>query len=244
MRHELDSPSQTRLCLIGGFALLERSRLLPVPAACQRVLASVALSGRAILRLRVAALLWPDSPEARATAGLRSTLWRLRRIRPGILISTGQHLILDPALDVDVHRLSAEATRLRCAEFTHVDSGAVSHFLGDLLPDWYDDWVLMERERFRQVRLHALEHLCRLLIEAGRTGEAIDAGLAAVAGEPLRETAQIGLISAYLAEGNRCEALRQYERYRALLRRELGLEPSMELREVVRSVTRPVVTPA
>jgi DNA-binding SARP family transcriptional activator len=86
--------------------------------------------------------------------------------------------------------------------------------------------VLLERERFRQLRLHALERLCDRLTAQGRFAEATEAGLAAVAGEPLRESAHRALIRAYLAEGNPGEAVGQYERLRALLRDELGVSPS------------------
>ena len=57
-------------------------------------------------------------------------------------------------------------------------------------------------------------------------GSAVQAGLAAVAGEPLRESAHRILIEAYLAEGNVAEAIRQYASYRHTLYDELGVEPS------------------
>ena len=83
----------------------------------------------------------------------------------------------------------------------------------------------LDRERFRQIRLHLLETLCEELLEAGRYAQAIEAGYAAVCGEPLRESAYRALIRAHLAEGNTSEAIRQYERFRELLKRELDLEP-------------------
>ena len=98
---------------------------------------------------------------------------------------------------------------------------------GDVLPDWYDDWIVIQRERFRQARLHALR-LRRTLVHRGRYESAIDVGLAAVAGEPLRESAHRAVILVHLAEGNRSEALRQYELCRRLLKEQLGLEPSPE----------------
>ena len=97
---------------------------------------------------------------------------------------------------------------------------------GDLLPGWYEDWVVTEREHFRQLRLHALEQLCEQLTDDGRFGQAVEAGLAAVSGEPLRESAHRVLIRAYLQEGNRAEAIRQYSACRDVLRRELGIDPS------------------
>ena len=85
---------------------------------------------------------------------------------------------------------------------------------------------MLERERLRQLRIHALEALSVRLRDQGRFAEAIDAALSAVAAEPLRESAQITLIESYLAEGNVSEAARQSESYRVLLDVELGLEPS------------------
>ena len=107
----------------------------------------------------------------------------------------------------------------------------------DLLPDWYDDWLAFERERFRQLRIHALESLCERLIALERFGEAIETGLAVVTAEPLRESAHRILIRIHLAEGNGAEALGQYRRFRALLHDELGLEPSPEMRTLVAAVT-------
>jgi DNA-binding SARP family transcriptional activator len=89
--------------------------------------------------------------------------------------------------------------------------------------------VVVERERFRQLRLHGLESLCGRLTKSRIFAAAVEAGLAAVAAERLRESGQRVLIEAHLAEGNTVEALRQYRRFRALLRAELGLEPSPDL---------------
>jgi len=98
----------------------------------------------------------------------------------------------------------------------------------DLLPDWSEDWVLMERERYHQLRLRALEALCRRLSAKGRFGQAVQAGLAAVSGEPLRESARRALIEAHLAERNLAAALREYEAFGQLLQSELGIGPSVD----------------
>ena len=102
-----------------------------------------------------------------------------------------------------------------------------------------DDWALIERERCRQLRLNALEELCACLTTDGRTREAVVAGVAAVAGEPLRESAHDVLIRAHLAAGNAGEALREFRLYRALLRDALGLSPSPRLGALVGQM-RPV----
>ena len=96
----------------------------------------------------------------------------------------------------------------------------------DLLPGFYDDWVLMERERIRQRILHALEALSENLTAAGRFADAIEAAMLATSAEPLRESAQRTLIRAHVAEGNLTEACRSYRAYHELMHRELGVTPS------------------
>ena len=103
----------------------------------------------------------------------------------------------------------------------------------DLLPGWYDDWALVERERIRQRLLHALEALSRQLVRLRRCAEAVDVAMMAVSSDPLRESAQRALIEAHLAEGNLVEGRRSFEAYRELLARELGTEPGQELAAMV-----------
>jgi DNA-binding SARP family transcriptional activator len=109
----------------------------------------------------------------------------------------------------------------------------------DLLPDWYDDWVLIEAEGWRQLRLHALEALAGRLIAVGRCGEAVGAAGAAVRADPLRESASAALIQAHLAHGNQAEAVREFTRYRTLLATELGLAPTPRLHGLLKDLQSP-----
>src|SRR5262249_6781639 len=104
---------------------------------------------------------------------------------------------------------------------------------GELLPEVDDDWIVIERERFRQLRLHALERLCELFRDSGRFAEAAAARLAAIGTHPLRPSAHPGLIPTSIAEGNVGEAARDYRFYRDLAREKLGIEPSPHLRGLV-----------
>ena len=108
---------------------------------------------------------------------------------------------------------------------------------GQLLPDWYEDWVEIERERLRELRSHALEALCHRLTTAGRFGEATEAGLAAVRDEPLRESAHRVLIGVHLAEGNRAAALHQYRAFALLLHEEVGMSPTSRMEQLMESIT-------
>ena len=96
--------------------------------------------------------------------------------------------------------------------------------------------VCWPRERYRQLRLHALEDLCADRRSASRYSDALRLGLVAVQSEPLRETAHRQVIEVHLAEGNAGEALRQYDAFRRLLHAELGLPPSPAIRRLVDGV--------
>ncbi len=172
---------------------------------------------------------------------LRSTLWRLRQPGLAVVERRGDQLALGSAVSVDVHRLADLARRILVDAAPDLDPEQVDGLsrAGDILPDWSDEWVLVERERFRQLRLHALERLCAELARAGRYGRAVEVCLAAVSGEPLRESAQRELIQVHLAEGNRIEALRQFEAYRRLMSDELGLEPSPQMLELIGDLVGP-----
>jgi hypothetical protein len=102
-----------------------------------------------------------------------------------------------------------------------------------LLPGWYDEWIISERERLRQRLLHAMESVVRRLISRGLFADAVDVAMTAVGAEPLRESAQRVLIEAHLAEGNFVEARRAYMAYDKMLAAELGVSPGAELAEMV-----------
>jgi DNA-binding SARP family transcriptional activator len=225
---------RTRLSLLGGFQLAESDQPIPLTMMAQRLLAFLALSKRPVRRSSLGGILWPDTSEERAQANLRSALWRLHRDGLDLVLTNGDHASLAGEISIDVLEMIDAAHRL-LDPMPKTEPSAMdpTMFAGDLLPDWDDDWVLVERERLRQLRLHALETLCTEFVRAGRFGAAVVAGLTAVTDEPLRESAHHALITAHLAENNRDEALRLYERYRSRLLRELGLEPSPQLRGLV-----------
>jgi DNA-binding SARP family transcriptional activator len=206
--------------------------------SAQRLLAFLALRGRPIQRVYVAGSLWLDATEDRSGASLRSVLWRLHRPGLELVEATVTHLGLARDVIVDIRRTTSIADRLLnhpddCSD----DDWDDAPFNGELLPDWDEDWVLLEQERWHQLRLHVLEAICERMIEIGRFGQAVDAGLSAVRGEPLRESAHRVLIKAHLAEGNPCEAIGQYRRYRRILHDELGLQPSRQLTDLMQGLT-------
>jgi DNA-binding SARP family transcriptional activator len=227
----VDGPAPARVGLLDGFTL-ERSRdgvhtvVEDLPRCAQRLIAHLGLCGRPH-RAAVAGELWPDVPEGHAHGSLRSALWRVQVVAPGLVDASGGSLELAVGVQVDVWELRAWAQRTLDPDTDVAGATAPGPALaGELLPGWYDDWVVLERERLRQLRLHALEVLAGTLARAGRHGEAVQAACAAVHAEPLRESAHRALIRVHLADGDVAEAERAYRCFRDLLAHELGVAPT------------------
>jgi DNA-binding SARP family transcriptional activator len=225
------------LQLLDGFQLAHRGgSAIRLPATCERVLAFLALHEHPVRRCVIAGSLWPDTSESRSSGSLRSALWRMSSAAESAIDAVGSQLSVAPLVAVDVQDLIEAARRLRSGRLPADAASLIVRFEGELLADWYDDWIVLNRERWRQIRLHALESLADMLRRSGDCSTAAEAGLAAVRVDPLRETAHRTLIETYLTEGNRSEALRQYRVYEAIMHDELGLEPSSLLSALVGTV--------
>ena len=221
------------LSLLGGFRLEDGGAVRDLPARMQGVLAFLAVRGP-ISRTAVAGTLWPAVAEERALASLRTAIWRLGQRDPGLATVVGDCLALSARVGVDVQVLRSHALRLLTpGPVRDADLRLPPLINAELLPGWYEDWVLSERERLRQLCLHALEALSELLILRNRYAEALEAALEAVRSEPLRESANRAVVAVHLAEGNVVEALRHYEQFRSLLALELHVEPSERLMAMV-----------
>ena len=208
---------------------------LDLPDGAGRLLVHVALSGSRVSRRSAAGALWAIGNDVRAAGNLRSALWRLRSSGIDLIRCDKQSLWLAEHTEVDVTLVNDWAERLINGRYRPEDLD-VGGWRGDplsLLPGWYEDWVIFAREQLRQRWLHGLEALSRCLVQERRHPQAVDAALAVVAMDPLRESAQRVLIEAHLAEGNLAEARRSFRLYGERVRRELGVAPSRELRALL-----------
>lgn len=228
-----------RLRLLNGFGLTAGAAAVVLPLSAQRVLAFLALHAGSVQRTFVAGSLWLDRPEDRAHANLRTALWRLRACGFPLVETCGLQLRLvdDVVIDVRSAEFKARAALAACGDAIELEAAA---FTTDLLPDWYDDWLVLERERYRQVRLRTLDALCERLTAAGRFDEALEAGMSSIACEPLRESAHRAVVRLHLAEGNVGEALRQYTLCARLLRESLGIAPSASMEALVARSPTPI----
>lgn len=229
-------PPEDRISLriLGKFDLtVWPGRPIPLGTTSQRLLTLIALRSGGVPRAQAAGTLWPNNRSSRAAANLRSVLWRLQQTCGEVIDASFHDLRLAPCVTVDIHRSTRVAYELLDPS---VDMGPEAlrqamqtNFYDDVAPDTGDDeWLSAERERFSQLRVHALESLASRLIKVGWHGPAIEAALGATRADPFRESAYRLLVQAHLAEGSWFEARRQHNAYRELLRAELGLTPSDE----------------
>ncbi len=258
--------------LLPEFELSCAGATVPVANSSRRLLAFRARHDKPVRRLFASGSLWPHATEQRASACLRTAIWRAPapRDKPPVTVSA-THVGLDPGVRVDYREIVAQAAALLDG---HPSPGSgqaqagpdvpghpgpsnpgpsnpgpsnpglsdrpspldnpgpwalLMSAPGELLPGWYDEWVTVERERYRQLRLHALEEVCDRLLRHGQYPQALMVVLAAVSGEPLRESAHRLVVRAHVGEGNISEAVRHYHHYTAMLRAELGVTPTHEM---------------
>jgi DNA-binding SARP family transcriptional activator len=226
-----------RLQLLDGFALTRGDAGVDLPPATQHLVAFLAVSNRAVNRAQIAGTLWDSVSDLRAAGNLRSTIWRLRQLELDLIHSSGVYLSVAAGVAIDIRELERLGRTVMdpSADVASLELERLP-LKGELLPGWSDEWVLLERERQRQISLHVLDTLCHRWTAEKQYDKAVRAGLAAVAGEPLRESSNRALIIAFLAEGNPTEAIRHFNIYRRVLRNELDLEPSVRFLELIKSL--------
>ena len=237
-----------KLTLFGGFeATLTSGDVVPLPTKkAQALVAYCALKpGQAHRREKLAALLWGDTREKNARNSLRQTLFLLRaalgRVRPNALRVNGDTIAIVPhAVEVDVHhfeRLVRDAAPPALEQ-------AVTLYRGDLLEGFvvdeapFEQWLLDERERLKELALEALARLLRHQIAVAATAAAVQTARRLLSLDPLQEAVHRALMRLLALSDRREAALRQYEICVGLLRRELGLEPERETRELYEQIVR------
>ncbi|HSF02437.1 MAG TPA: BTAD domain-containing putative transcriptional regulator, partial [Solirubrobacterales bacterium] len=197
--------------LFGGLSVSLRSGApLPLPTRkAQALLAYLAVRpGQAHPRAKLATLLWGDAPDEQAHHRLRQTLFDLRKAlpttRPGCLVADARSLALSAsAVDVDVTSFERLVTRATPAALAQ----AATLYRGDLLEGLavkepgFEDWLVVERERLRELALSAIGKLLVHHVEAGPDERAIQTAMRLLALDPLREEAHRGLMRLFARQG-------------------------------------------
>jgi DNA-binding SARP family transcriptional activator len=229
--------------LLGQFRVTVDGHPVSIPARpTQLLLAWLALhAGTPQPRELLADRLWPGSSAENGRANLRHALWQLRgAIEP----DSGQrqaYLIVDPhtitfdlhsdyALDVDA--LVRERPNWSTAELL----AAASAYGGELLPGFYESWVVLERERLAVSHARRMAALLDRLAGEARWDEVVNWAEVWIALGDTPEPAYRALMRAHAARGDASAAMAAYQRCREALRQELAVEPSAETRRLADSL--------
>jgi DNA-binding SARP family transcriptional activator len=207
-----------RVTVLGSFTLTSRGTAVPLGVDARRLVAYLAVHPRPQERTALAADLWPGTAADAAARLLHDAIAAVDV--PGLLTADGPTLAL--AADVRVDLADAMGLVRAMPEIPVDDTPDMALLAADILPGWTASWIAVERERFRQLRLHAVEERSLRLSAAGRHAEAVALAESAVRAAPSRESARRALIEAHLAQGNIAAAIAQYDDYRELLRSSVG----------------------
>jgi DNA-binding SARP family transcriptional activator/predicted ATPase len=243
------SPTMPRftLALLGGLrGRRDASTPLTLPTRkTQALLAFLAVPpGRAHPREKLAGLLWGGMPEAQARRSLRQALFTLRKAMgadPRAVLIDGETVALNPVcVKVDVVEFERQIADGTPAALER----AIALYRGDLLEGLslqeapFEEWLLAERERLRELALAALAKVLRHQRDAGATEAALQTALRLLALDPLQEPVHRAVMRLYVQLGRRGSALRQYQVCLGILQRELGVEPESTTKQLYRDVLR------
>src|SRR5262245_29609254 len=238
--------ARLHLILRGGLlAPIQDEPLTPTTKKTQALLAYLALPvGHAHQRDKLATLLWGGTPDVSARNSLRQALFVLRRAlasNDDVLRIEGDRV----ALDCDGVEVDAMAFERAVVDGTPAAlANAANLYQGDLLAGLavaetpFEEWLLAERERLREL---ALEGFAKLLVcqrSAGSLEGAIRTALRIAALDPLQESVHRTLMRLYVQSGRRGAALRQYQQCVSTLQREVEAEPEAETKALYSDILR------
>ena len=226
------------LNVLGGFALSGPDG--PIAIAGKKhaaLLAFLACTHQKHSREKLAALFWGDHDEAAARQSLRQALVSLRRLLGDEAIVSQSDVISlsDGSITSDVVMFEA----LVADGSGEALDRANELYKGSLLEDFilenqeWEDWLSAQRQRVESLALDALIDRGESLLQESRGADALALAQRAVAIDAFREDAHRLAIRAAIADGRRSQALRLYQQFADVLRRELDLEPDAETRKLI-----------
>ncbi|MBI5651861.1 MAG: tetratricopeptide repeat protein [Chloroflexi bacterium] len=230
-----DAPGQVSkpLCvyLLGAFRVERGTKTIRFPARkVESLFAFLALHPEPHPREKLSALLWGDSTDEQARHSLRTALASLRKeLGDAVLIADRESVQINPGFSMWVDAREISDFRFQISDWTSQQSEILNLKSEiDLLPDFYDDWILPERERLRAIFLDALLQLAQAHREKSDYTRAMEIAQKILAHDPANEKAYQHLIFCLAATGDRIGALKQFDACEKKLRDELGVEPSPE----------------
>ncbi|GIV64417.1 MAG: transcriptional activator [Bellilinea sp.] len=202
---------------------------------------------RWLLRDQIVDLLWPELDGESAVRDFKVALNALNRTiepqrpREAIPFFVRRHenaYGINPQARVVVD--ADEFERLAANNLNHEESlrQALDLYQNDYLHECcYEDWSSIERERLRQVYFDVVQRLGELLGVQGRWDEVIAVCNTALMRDHTWEPGYRLIMRAYAARGNQAQVIQTYQRCWKILWEELGVEPSLETRDLLRRLT-------
>ncbi len=182
-------------------------------------------------RERLAGLLWPNSIESNARKNLRQALWQLRNaIGDTHLLVDASSIALNSTYDLWLDISLLEDTADQDLET------AVSVYEGELLPGFYEDWILLERDRLDAAYARKMQRLLTQFLQEERWTEVLGWSERWIAKGHVPESAYRALMMAHAATGELPNVELVYQRCVEALRQEVNVEPSEETTQLYRSL--------
>ncbi|GJD64332.1 AfsR/SARP family transcriptional regulator [Methylobacterium frigidaeris] len=198
-----------------------------------------AYPNRSHRRDRLIDLFWTESAPDQGRTAFSTALWKIKRTigasgRQMALHAVGPNVVLEiakPAI-VDAHRFATDIEVALSASCADSIRPAIELYGGAFLEEFDGDWVLEERERLEVLYVRALTLMMRQAANQSRYEDALSCARRILATDPMRESAQRATMLLYTLNGQRGQAIRQFERCRATLREECGVDPMPETRSL------------
>jgi DNA-binding SARP family transcriptional activator len=218
------------------------------------LLAYLALAKHRQRRDVLASILWPDLDQLHASAALRTTLFSLTTVASGNWLDKERTtLALNPnTLWVDVLAFQSLLDQVRthrhepgtfCPTCVAALNTAVALYKGDFMSGFsvsqsseYDNWQTIQREWLRRELAYTLRRLCDFYGDTADYEAALEHANHWLMLDPLHEPAHRMLMRLYAANGQRTEAIRQYQRCVELLDSELATPPEEETNRLFEAI--------
>ena len=223
-----------QVSLLGSFSISVNETQVKLPPQCERLVAYLALNGGTVDRDRLVDVLWPDTTASRGCASLRTATWRTRAACGTSVVQAtqaGVQLLVD--VDIDIVQAGELGVALLEGDGRPTENLYALDPLAPLLAGWFEDWVVLERERIAQLHLRYAEGLVRQLVIQGSVHLALAVALQAVSLDRLRQSAHRTLMLVYCAEGNVAQAIAYSREVAAYIEQECGVRPVLRMDEIV-----------
>ena len=241
------------ICLLGSFRLLKAGQPVALRNASKTraLLANLALEpGYCVSREALLQAIWPDADATLASQSLNSLVYSLRKLlgdqiggEPPVLHADGFYrLNVDAGVGVDAAWFEALVNAGEQLARSGDQSGAIAQYTyaaqlyqGDLCAV-ADIQIVVEREYLRALYLTLLARLADYHFSRGDCLTCMGYALRLLSVDPCREDAHRLVMRCHVHQGERAQALRQYQLCASILRAEFEAEPETETTDLYNQI--------